>query len=113
MKKSIITSILVAIIGFTVSFFVAGLMFPGFENFTIKVLDTDTSASVTEPSDDIFNFRAINPTVEVYVGQCKTYNANGECIEKPTSSSRDNSSTTDSGQSSDNTTGDDANGSTN
>lgn len=81
MKKDLITIVITAIAGFLAAYFITNMIFPGLENFTFKNLTDAANFSITEPSEDIFNFRAINPTVEVYVGQCKEYNAAGECIE--------------------------------
>ena len=81
MKKDLITSIAAAILGVLVAFFVCNLFLPSLEDVSFKTLGSNPSYSLSDPNPEIFNFRAVNPTVEVYVGQCKEYNANGECIE--------------------------------
>lgn len=80
MKKDLATIVIAAVVGFVIAFFVTNLLVPGIENFSFKTLSTSVTSTVTEPSDEIFNFRAVNPTVEVYVGNCTEYNANGECV---------------------------------
>lgn len=50
-----------------IAFFVCNLLLPKIEPVTYKTVDA-VSGSVESPSSDIFNFTAINPTVEVYVG---------------------------------------------
>ena len=42
------------------------------------------SYELTEPDEEIFNPRALNPTVEVYVGNCKEFDYNGQCIDNNT-----------------------------
>ena len=81
MKKDLITIIVTTIVGFAIAFFITNLIYPGLSSFSFKTLNTTSGSSVEEPSDEIFNFRAVDPTVEVYVGQCKAYDSNGECIE--------------------------------
>ncbi|MBQ3445309.1 hypothetical protein IJG29_01100 [Candidatus Saccharibacteria bacterium] len=80
MKKDLATIIIAAVAGFVIAFFVTNMLMPGLENFSFKNLGTSVNATVTAPSDEVFNFRAVNPTVEVYVGDCTEYNANGECV---------------------------------
>ena len=48
---------------------------------SFKTLENTVDSSLSEPNEEIFNFRAVNPTVEVYVGQCLEYNEKGECID--------------------------------
>lgn len=82
MKTDLTTSILAAVIGVIIAFFVCNMFIPGIEDFTIKTLGTNLTYSLAEPNSEIFNYRAVNPTVEVYVGQCKEYDANGNCVEQ-------------------------------
>lgn len=81
MKTDLATSIVAAIVGVVAAYFVCGLFLPSIDDVTIKTLNSNTSYEVTQPNSEIFNFRAINPTVEVYVGQCAEYDENGECVE--------------------------------
>ncbi len=85
MKFDLATSIITAVIGVVVAFFVMNLFLPAIEDFSFKVLGTTPITTLTDPNPEIFNYRAINPTVEVYVGQCEEYDANGECVKKVTS----------------------------
>lgn len=81
MKKDLVTSILAAILGFVVVYVIAGVVMPELDDFSFKSLNADTNYSVSDPNPGIFNYRAINPTVEVYVGECEEYNESGECID--------------------------------
>ena len=84
MKTDLTTSILAAIVGAAIAFFVCNLLVPELENVSIKNLSETTSYSLSQPDVDVFNFRALNPTVEVYVGQCQNFDANGNCIDDQT-----------------------------
>ena len=88
MKADLTTSILAAIFGFVVAFVVTNLLVPGISEFSFKNLQNAPDASLVEPSEDVFNYRSVNPTVEVYVGDddqdgtqsvCTSYDANGNC----------------------------------
>lgn len=68
MKSHLITMILAFIAGAAVSFVAINIILPATEDFIIKTVDIDSSASLSDPNIEIFNYRAINPTVEVYVG---------------------------------------------
>ena len=80
MKSDLTTSILAAIVGVVVAFFLTNLLLPEIEDITINVLSSSPSTNLASPDPEIFNYRAINPTVEVYVGQCTEYNEKGECV---------------------------------
>ena len=88
MKADLTTSIIAAIFGFVVAFVVTNLLVPGIDNFSFSVLQDAPDASLTEPSNNLFNYRAVNPTVEVYVGDdddqpesvCLAYDPDGNCI---------------------------------
>ena len=81
MKTDLATSIIAAIAGIIVAYFAVNILMPGLEDVSFKTISSSVSSSLTEPSAEIFNFRAVNPTVEVYVGSCTEYNENGECID--------------------------------
>ena len=82
MKADLATSIVAAIAGVLISYFICNMLTGTIENATVKVIDTTVSADVDDPSPEVFNYKALNPTVEVYVGNCSgQYNEAGECIE--------------------------------
>lgn len=89
MKKDLVTVIIAAIIGFIGAYFVTNLLYPAPENVQVRTIDDTVDSSIAMPSEDIFNFRSINPTVEVYVGQCKEYNSNGDCIDGTSGEAKD------------------------
>lgn len=81
MKADLATTIVAATVGILVSYFVADFLIGDIEGFPLKTVDSSISADITEPNIEIFNFKALNPTVEVYVGDCEQYDENGECID--------------------------------
>lgn len=84
MKTDLASSIGAAIIGVLLAYFVCNLFIGEIEPVTIKTVDTSVTADLVEPNIEVFNYKALNPTVEVYVGDCSEYNSYGECIENNT-----------------------------
>ncbi len=72
MKADLATSIVVAVIGGAIAFFVANLLIPGFSDVQFKTISGKADYSLADPDPEIFNYRALNPTVEVYVGENTT-----------------------------------------
>ena len=81
MKNDLATSIGLTIVGAVIAYFVCNLFIPPIEDFTFKSLTTKTDASLVNPNPEVFNYRAINPTVEVYVGDCTNVGPGGECLD--------------------------------
>ena len=81
MKQDLVTSIFAAVVGALVAYFVCGMFLPNFDEMTVSFtkLANEESFSLTEPDSEIFNYRSVNPTVEVYVGDCKNMGDNGIC----------------------------------
>ena len=42
-------------------------------------IDESISTDLSEPNTEVFNYRALNPTVEVYI-DCTNYDASGSCV---------------------------------
>ncbi len=81
MKNELASAIAAAIAGLLIAFFVTNLITGEIEDFTYKTIETSVDSELGEPNKEVFNYRSLNPTVEVYVGSCAEYNANGECVE--------------------------------
>ncbi|MBR3122491.1 hypothetical protein IKF28_03575 [Candidatus Saccharibacteria bacterium] len=81
MKTDLATAIGVTIVGVLIAYFTCNLFLGEPEDFSVKTIDSTVDASLAEPDVNVFNYKAINPTVEVYVGDCKEYNQYGECID--------------------------------
>jgi len=93
MKKSDIAMIiLIASISMLVSYFVAKAIVGDTKGEAVKVKTADPiSTNVDEPNSSIFNSNAINPTVEVIIGNGQ--NQSGNSSNKPSTSQSPQSST--------------------
>ena len=79
MKQSdIFTIVIIALVGTLAAFFGVSSFLgdPDKASAEVKVVQP-VSASLTEPDSELFNPDAINPTVEVYVGECEDIDHNG------------------------------------
>ena len=84
MKNDLATSIFVAIAGVLIAYFVCNMFIGEIESVSFKTINSTISSSVGEPDPEVFNSTAINPTVEVYVGDCKNYDYYGNCLDEET-----------------------------
>ena len=57
------------------------MFLPELEDVSFNTIADGESFALTDPNADIFNARAVNPTVEVYVGNCDEKDENGECLD--------------------------------
>ena len=81
MKTDLATSIIAAIAGIVVAYFATNIVLPPLQDTSFKTLSAPIDAKLVDPDTEIFNFRAINPTVEVFVGECTEYDNSGKCID--------------------------------
>lgn len=84
MKTELITAVVAAIAGVLIAFFVTNIFIGEIEDVTIKTVNSTVSTDLIEPDPEVFNNKALNPTVEVYVGDCDKYDSNNECIDQTT-----------------------------
>lgn len=80
MKQSDVFSlIMIAGIGTLVAFFVCQSIMGDPDEASVKFrkLANPISSSLVAPDPEVFNSTAINPTVEVFVGDCEDINQNG------------------------------------
>ena len=84
MKTDLATSVIAAIAGVLIAYFVTNMFIGPIEDITYTTVDSKVNANLSDPDPEVFNYRALNPTVEVYVGECDEYNKDGECIEAET-----------------------------
>lgn len=82
MKTDLATSIGLTIVGAAVAYFVTNMFIGPQEDVTIKTIESSVDLTLVEPNPEVFNYRAINPTVEVYVGECTEVDVNGECLDQ-------------------------------
>lgn len=84
MNKDLVTSIAVAILGVVISYFVCNMFVGEIQPVQVKTIQTSVTPDVSEPDPDVFNYKSIDPTVEVYIGggtdACPQLNAAGECV---------------------------------
>ena len=81
MKKDLISVLLVAVLGTAVAYFVTNMFVKNPEVVKYKTVDAASlSSDLAQPNENVFNYLALNPTVEVYVGGCEEYDVNGECV---------------------------------
>lgn len=84
MQKDLITSVAVAVLGVVISYFVCNIFVGEIEPVQVKTINSSVSPTVAEPDPDVFNYKSIDPTVEVYIGgnsdSCTQLNAAGECV---------------------------------
>ncbi|MBO7132326.1 hypothetical protein J6V85_03690 [Candidatus Saccharibacteria bacterium] len=90
MKTDLATAIISAVVGFVVAFFVTNYFTGEIQDFTYTTITTTVEASLEEPNREVFNYNALNPTVEVFIGSCAEYNEVGECIERYSEEDEDN-----------------------
>ncbi len=77
MKQSdIFTVVLVASIGTIAAFIILNMFLKVPESAKVKTIDVIES-SLAQPDPEMYNIDAINPTVEVYVGDCQDADQNG------------------------------------
>jgi hypothetical protein len=82
MKNSDIASaIAAAAIGIFAAYFLCNAIIPAVPDASFKMLTDTAGYDLTEPNEEVFNYRALNPTVEVYVGDCDEYDIYGNCID--------------------------------
>lgn len=80
MKQSdVFTLILIAGIGTLAAFFVCRSIMgdPNEATIKYKTVNRVISSQLVDPDPEVFNSTAINPTVEVYVGDCEDIDQNG------------------------------------
>ena len=76
MKKELFLAIATGIIGTVVGFTIINIFAGSIDSFSITTLspsgesttEAEDYGSLEEPNPNIFNYKSINPTVEVYVG---------------------------------------------
>ncbi|MCR5832425.1 MAG: hypothetical protein K6G36_00565 [Candidatus Saccharibacteria bacterium] len=68
MKTDLATSIGLAILGAAVAFVICNMMFGEIEDVSFKTIGGNVNTTLQEPDEEVFNYKALNPTVEVYIG---------------------------------------------
>lgn len=80
MKVDITTTIVATIIGLIVAYLLTtNVILKNPTPVVVKALNESIPTDLSEPNPEVFNYRALNPTVEVYI-DCTNYDASGSCI---------------------------------
>ncbi|MBQ8984967.1 hypothetical protein IJ076_00180 [Candidatus Saccharibacteria bacterium] len=81
MKTDVLYAIAAGIAGVVVAYIItANVILPKPKPVAVKTLSSTASANIDEPNPEIFNYRALNPTVEVYI-DCSNYDIDGSCLD--------------------------------
>ena len=77
-KTDIVTIVLTASIGTLIAAFMTNILLGNPDDRSVSFSSIgEITADLTEPDPETFNIEAINPTVEVYVGDCQDIDQNG------------------------------------
>ncbi|MBR0460653.1 hypothetical protein IJI91_01530 [Candidatus Saccharibacteria bacterium] len=77
-QNDILTVAVIAISGFVVSLILCNVLLGDPDEKSVSFTTIEPiSNEIAEPNPEVFNLKAINPTVEVYVGQCEDWDRNG------------------------------------
>lgn len=68
-KMDFWASVGVAIAGVIIAFLVCNMFLGEIESVNFKTVGGDVTSDLATPDESVFNFNALNPTVEVYVGE--------------------------------------------
>lgn len=69
MKTELATAIAAAVVGVLISFFICNLFIGQIEEVSFNTLESSTNTDLADPDPEVFNYKSLNPTVEVYVGE--------------------------------------------
>ena len=84
MKNDLATSIVIAIVGVIIAFLACNTLMGDISPVSVKTVSGSFSPDVGDPNVEVFNYKAVNPTVEVYIGgdgaNCSEFDSGGNCI---------------------------------
>lgn len=84
MKSDLVTAIGIGVVGLIVGYIAAGMFVSDPVEVSYQTIDSSSlSADLPEPDEGVFNYLALDPTVEVYVGSCTVTDAMGNCLSDP------------------------------
>lgn len=70
--NTFLAAIVVAVIGVAASFGLCTFILGEMKEVQFNTVDAKVNSALVEPDQEVFNYRALNPTVEVCVGECAT-----------------------------------------
>ena len=68
MKTDLATSVVLAVVGAVMGYIICDLFIGEIQPVTYTTIEEGVTVDLAMPNEDVFNFRSLNPTVEVYVG---------------------------------------------
>lgn len=81
MKSEIMLASIVAIIGVISAYLVCNLFVGDSDLVKVKKINGDISTEISVPDSEIFNYRALNPTVDIFIGTCTELDETGDCAD--------------------------------
>lgn len=87
LQSNLLLSIVIAVIGVAAAFLACNALVGPIEKVTFYTVDSTVATTLVEPDPEIFNYLSLNPTVEVYVGECKEHDESGVCLDTDENSS--------------------------
>lgn len=82
MKNDLATTIITAVVTVVAAYFLCNMMVGKSDDFSFNTVDSSVSSDLALPDPELFNYKSLNPTVEVYVGNCTEINEYGECVDE-------------------------------
>lgn len=82
MKHDLITAIVAAIVTIVISYFACNMLIGESDAFSFNTVDSSVGSDLASPDSELFNYKSLNPTVEVFVGNCTEVNMYGECVDE-------------------------------
>lgn len=79
-KTDILTTAVIAILGVVISFVLCNYLLgdPDEEIVSFQSLSEVIDPNIEEPNKEIFNPESINPTVEIFIGNCQDIDMDGK-----------------------------------
>ncbi len=79
MKQSdIMTAVMIATIGTVAAFALVNTVLGNPDDLVVEYKSVSSISSVlTDPDPEVFNYSSINPTVEIWIGNCKDIDRDG------------------------------------
>ena len=96
LQSNLLLAIVIGVVGAVAAFLACNAIMGPIEKVTFNTVDSTVTTTLAEPNPEVFNYMSLNPTVEVYVGECKNRDESGKCLdtaEKTTATETENQET--------------------
>ncbi len=81
MHTGLSSSVGLSVLGAVLAFVICNMLFGEIEDVSFKTISGKVNTTLSEPDVEVFNYKALNPTVEVYIGDCDQQDAYGNCLD--------------------------------